>query len=266
MTLTPSASDATLLDRATLLAAGGVLLLITALFAILGALPQDYAFLEQVGAVFAPLLCVPAFTQLRAAFRAREAGVGQPVAAAPPGSNFLSFALVSALVLTGLALFFDAVSIWQKSLLFTALQREGVTIDAGTLDFEMTEGDDVVVVPLLFLAGAAIGWRMRTDRVRWPLLSMATIFVLMAIVRTLHLVLIGHFWIPTGEETDIWTWSDFWTDILTIPLSVLLGCVFGFLGAIILRALGGLLTQMFPGLAPFLRPDPAATKPSGESP
>lgn len=267
MTLTPSAtSDATRLDRATLLAAGGVLLLITALFAILGALPRDYSFLGQVGAVFAPLLCVPAFTRLRAAIRAREAVAGQPVAVAPPESNFLSFALVSALVLAGLTLFFDAVSIWQKSLLFTALQREGVTVDAGTLDFEMTEGDDVVVVPLLFLAGVAIGWRMRTDCVHWPLLSMATIFVLMAIVRTLHLVLIGHFWIPTGEEADIWTWSDFWTDILTIPMSVLLGCVIGFLAIIVLRAIGGLLTQMFPGLAPFMVTPTPATKPIGEDP
>jgi hypothetical protein len=42
MSLTPSTSDATSLDRATLLAAGGVLLLITALFAILGALPHDW--------------------------------------------------------------------------------------------------------------------------------------------------------------------------------------------------------------------------------
>jgi hypothetical protein len=265
MTPTPSASDATRLDRATLLAAGGVLLLITALFAILGALPHDYSFLEQVDAVFAPLLCVPAFTRLRATFRAREAA-DRPVAVTQPESNFLSFALVSALVLAGLTLFFDAVSIWQKSLLFTALQREGVTVDAGTLDFEMTEGDDVVVVPLLFLAGVAIGWRMRTDRVHWPLLSMAAIFVLMAIVRTLHLVLIGHFWIPTGEEADIWTWSDFWTDILTIPMSVLLGCVIGFLAVIVLRALGGLLTQMFPGLAPFMATPTPATKPTGEDP
>jgi hypothetical protein len=263
MTLAPSASDAAPLDRATLLAAGGVLLLVTVLFAIIGALPGNYAFLEQVGALFVPLLCVPVFTQLRATFRAGK--TYRPAEAAPQGGNFLSFALVAALLLTGLALFFDAVSIWQKALLFMTLEREGVTVDAATIDFEMTEGDEVVVMPLMFLAGAAIGWRMRADRVRWPLVSMVTIFVLMAVVRTLHLAAIGHFWIPTGEETDIWTWSDFWSDILLIPMSVLLGCVFGFVAAILLLFLGGLLTQMVPGLAHFLAAPPeTAPEPTDE--
>ena len=119
MTLAPSASDAAPLDRATLLAAGGVLLLVTVLFAIIGALPGNYAFLEQVGALFVPLLCVPVFTQLRATFRAGK--TYRPAEAAPQGGNFLSSTLVAALLLTGLALFFDAVSIWQKALLFMAL-------------------------------------------------------------------------------------------------------------------------------------------------
>jgi hypothetical protein len=56
MSLTPSTSDATSLDRATLLAAGGVLLLITALFAILGALPHDWTLHKSN--IPRPMLCI----------------------------------------------------------------------------------------------------------------------------------------------------------------------------------------------------------------
>lgn len=242
------------LDQATVVAAVGVLVLISAIFAVLGAFPRDYAFLEQIGQVVAPLLCVPAFSRFREAFLARKGPRGHPAEMRLPSYRCFSFALFAALVLTGLALFFDAVSIWQKALLYGALAREGVVVDQSTLDFEMSEGDDVVVTPLMFLASVAVGWKLRTDRVPWPVFAMATIFVLMIVVRMLHLVMIGNFLLPGGDPAE-WSWSDLVLDVVEYPVATLVGCLLGFLAAIVLRALASALKQIFPTLG-YAFPEP----------
>lgn len=243
-----------------MVAGAAVLALVSAIFIVLGALPQGYAFLEQAGSVLAPLFCVPVFSHVRQAYLAREMRSGSRSETGQSGYRFLSFALVAALFLTALSFFFNSVSIWQKSLLFSALRQEGVSVDDATLQFEMGEGDDIVVAPLLFLAGIAVGWRMRVDRVPWPLLSIAAIFVIMAIVRTSHLIAIESFWVPTGAATDPWTWSDFWSDILTYPIATVLGCLIGYMTAALLRAAVWMLRRSFPAVGHVL---PSAERRAG---
>ena len=226
-----SAAPSLRLDQATMVSAGAVFALISAIFAGLGVLPEQYAFIGKVGEVFAPLLCVPVFSRVRHAIIVRKQATGAPVVVEPSGYRFLSYALIATLLLTFLTELFNTVSILQKTLVVESLREEGVVMSDDTARAVSQFGDGVLVLPLMFLAAIAVGWTLHKSNIPRPMLCIAVIFVFMLVVRILYLVLATGFlgaiyaegerlgMSPVGAVALAW---------ISLPLVVFAGCLAGF--------------------------------------
>lgn len=174
------------LDQATVVSAAAVLALMSVMFAALGALPQHLAFIGDVGEVFAPLLCVPVFSRFREVLVARRAVIGAPIRLEPAGYRFSSYALVGSLLLMALGALFNSISILQKSAVIEMLREGGTVLTEGAMRLD-DYGDGILVLPLVAVASAVIGWIIHKNRVPHPMLCIVTIAILTGILRGLYM-------------------------------------------------------------------------------
>jgi hypothetical protein len=226
-----SAAPVLRLDQATVVSAAAVFALISAIFAGLSVLPEQYAFIGNVGEVFAPLLCVPVFSRVRHALIAREEASRAPVAVELSGYRFLSFALVATLLLTFLAELFNSLSILQKTFVVKSLLKAGVAMSDETARAVSQFGDGVLVLPLMFLAAVAVGWTLHKRGVARPILCIATIFAFMLAIRILYIVFdtgfLGAIY-AAGERLGMGRAGALLVAWASLPLVVFAGCLAGF--------------------------------------